>query len=232
MPCLCFKAGYGLPSSSTFHYYFCCFPLAENISNGHILTFVLGPNIMLKQQYFLPVWTLCIQGSKHFYAAQRRTAKYPCYRAPSSFTQSYKQGEPLFCASYLPFEFIIGSRWKGWAFDDLTHFLSAEAEVVYGPHVGKLHHFNLKTEDNRQFRAICIHANHLKRQKLKFCKFYWVTCVTNKSQAQDNRVWTRLAEVAGPPQLLQHRRGPTRAESNILQLPQRMKSDALWKSGT
>lgn len=42
-----------------------------------------------------------------------------------------------------PFEFVVGSWWEGGAFDDFPHLLATEAEVVDGPHVGELHHFDL-----------------------------------------------------------------------------------------
>lgn len=45
-----------------------------------------------------------------------------------------------------PLEFVVGSRGKGRALDDLPHLLPAEAEVVDGPHVGELHHLDLDGE--------------------------------------------------------------------------------------
>lgn len=92
-----------------------------------------------------------------------------CSRTPNSFTVVQTGWTSLLY--FLPFEFIIGSRWKGWAFDDLTHFFSAEAKVVYGPHVGKLHHFDLKTEDNMRFRVMLIHHGHLKGKTWKLGSF-------------------------------------------------------------
>ncbi len=43
----------------------------------------------------------------------------------------------------LPFKLVIGPRGEGGAFDDLAHLLPAEAEVVDGPHIGELNHFDL-----------------------------------------------------------------------------------------
>lgn len=45
-----------------------------------------------------------------------------------------------------PFQLVIGPRRKGGAFDDLAHLLTTEAEVVDGPHVRELHHFDLTKE--------------------------------------------------------------------------------------
>jgi len=45
--------------------------------------------------------------------------------------------------SFLPFELVIGSWGERGAFDDLAHLLPAEAEVVDGPHIGELNHFDL-----------------------------------------------------------------------------------------
>lgn len=45
-----------------------------------------------------------------------------------------------------PFQLVIGPRREGGALDDLAHLLTTEAEVVDGPHVRKLHHFDLVKE--------------------------------------------------------------------------------------
>lgn len=42
-----------------------------------------------------------------------------------------------------PLHLVIGTRGEGRALQHLPHLLSAETEVVYGPHVRKLYHFNL-----------------------------------------------------------------------------------------
>lgn len=47
------------------------------------------------------------------------------------------------CFSKLPFQFVIGPRRESGTLDDLSHLLTTEAEVVNGPHVRKLHHFDL-----------------------------------------------------------------------------------------
>lgn len=44
---------------------------------------------------------------------------------------------------HLPFQLVIGPRREGRALDDLSHLLTTEAEVVDGPHVRELHHFDL-----------------------------------------------------------------------------------------
>lgn len=46
-----------------------------------------------------------------------------------------------------PFQFIIGSWWKGWTFNDFTHFLPAKAKVIDGPHVGEFHYLDLLIEN-------------------------------------------------------------------------------------
>lgn len=45
-----------------------------------------------------------------------------------------------------PFQLVIGPRREGGALDDLAHLLTTEAEVVDGPHVRELHHFDLAKE--------------------------------------------------------------------------------------
>lgn len=44
---------------------------------------------------------------------------------------------------YQPFHLVIGARGESWALQHLPHFFSAKTEVIYGPHVGKLHNFDL-----------------------------------------------------------------------------------------
>lgn len=46
-----------------------------------------------------------------------------------------------------PFQLVIGPRREGGALDDLAHLLTTEAEVVDGPHVRELHHFDLAKEN-------------------------------------------------------------------------------------
>ena len=121
---------------------------------------------MLKQQYFLPVHMLYTQVSKNPCAVPGFFYTFPQLQKPRFFHTVVQTGW-ISLLSFLPFEFIIGSRWKGWAFDDLTHFFSAEAKVVYGPHIGKLHHLDLKIEGNRQFRVMFILTIHLKGKNWK-----------------------------------------------------------------
>lgn len=115
---------------------------------------------------------MCIQGSQNLCAAQGFCVLFFFFKHTSllqtpRFFHTVVQTHWTSLLYSLPFEFIIGSRWKGWAFDYLTHLLSAEAEVVYGPHVGKLHHFNLKTENKRWFRAINFHSGHRRQRSSK-----------------------------------------------------------------
>lgn len=42
-----------------------------------------------------------------------------------------------------PFHLVVGAGGEGGALQHLPHFFSAETKVVDGPHVGKLHDFNL-----------------------------------------------------------------------------------------
>lgn len=50
------------------------------------------------------------------------------------------------CHGYPPFQLVIGPWGEGGALDDLAHLLPTEAEVVDGPHVRELHHFDLQME--------------------------------------------------------------------------------------
>lgn len=45
--------------------------------------------------------------------------------------------------AHTPFQLVVGPRREGGALDDLAHLLTAEAEIVDGPHVRELHHFDL-----------------------------------------------------------------------------------------
>lgn len=45
-----------------------------------------------------------------------------------------------------PLQLVIGPRGESGALDDLAHLLATEAEVVDGPHVRELHHFDLEEE--------------------------------------------------------------------------------------
>lgn len=47
------------------------------------------------------------------------------------------------CFKNPPFQFVVGPGGERGALDDLTHLLTTKAEVVNGPHVRELHHFNL-----------------------------------------------------------------------------------------
>lgn len=47
---------------------------------------------------------------------------------------------------YPPLQLVVGPRREGGALDDLAHLLTTEAEVVDGPHVRELHHFDLAKE--------------------------------------------------------------------------------------
>lgn len=42
-----------------------------------------------------------------------------------------------------PLQLVIGPRRERGALDDLAHLLATEAEVVDGPHVWELYHFDL-----------------------------------------------------------------------------------------
>lgn len=45
--------------------------------------------------------------------------------------------------AHSPFQLVIGPRREGRALDDLSHLFATEAEVVDGPHIRELYHFDL-----------------------------------------------------------------------------------------
>ncbi len=48
------------------------------------------------------------------------------------------------CTGSSPFHLIIRPGGEGRALQYFTHLFSTEAEVVYGPHVGKFHYLDLQ----------------------------------------------------------------------------------------
>lgn len=61
-----------------------------------------------------------------------------CVRA--GLSKCLQQSSPH---SDAPFQLVIGPRREGGALDDFPHLLTTEAEVIDGPHVRELHHFDL-----------------------------------------------------------------------------------------
>ncbi len=83
---------------------------------------------------------------------------YQGYPHPTETLQTNElQGEVQL--EYWPFHLVIRARGEGWALQHLPHFFSAKTKVVYGPHVRKLHDFDLGTRSRNmqisQTKALC-----------------------------------------------------------------------------
>ena len=70
-----------------------------------------------------------------------------------------------------PFQFIVSPGGEGGALDDLSHLLTTEAEVVDGPHVGELHHFDLKKK--RIISRSPLQATFILRSGYATSSFIW-----------------------------------------------------------
>lgn len=75
-----------------------------------------------------------------------------------------------------PFQLVIGPRREGGALDDLAHLLTTEAEVVDGPHVRELHHFDLAKGKRHSVKLRVFDSCEITVLLRSFWSFY--LCVT------------------------------------------------------